>query len=121
MLGVGCKTLSVDMGRSARLGEPWAGGAGVGRLLALVMAAFRTCESVGLMPHARHGGSGVWALAACGSKFTGIGFEKLQMVQTHVAVVIGGGSVGGRYALSLRAGDAESVLDGEAALDKARP
>lgn len=51
------------------------------------MAAFRTCVSVGLIPHARHGGRGVWAFAMVGSKFEGTGFGKLQMVQTQVALL----------------------------------
>lgn len=57
-----------------------------------------------------------------GSKLTGIGFEKLHIVHTHVAVVIGGGVDGGRYALSLSPGEALPVLDGEweMALDIAR-
>jgi len=42
------------------------------------------------MPQARQGGSGVWAFAVEGSKLDGTGFEKLQMVQTHVAVLGGG-------------------------------
>jgi len=64
------------------------------RLVALEMAALRTWVRVGLMPQARHGGSGVWALAVVGSKLEGTGFEKVQMVQTQVAVVAGGGSTG---------------------------
>jgi len=63
-------------------------------LAALEIVAFRTCASVGLMPQARHGGSGVWALAVVGSKLEGTGFEKLQMVQTQVAVLAEGGSTG---------------------------
>lgn len=58
--------------------------------------------------------------AAAGSKLTGTGFEKLHIVQTQCAVVTGGGSDGGLYALSLRAGEAESVLEGDAACDMAR-
>ena len=64
-------------------------------LVALDMDAFRTCARVGLMPHARQGGSGVWALAVPGTKLDGTGFEKLQIVQTHVAVLAGVGSIGG--------------------------
>jgi hypothetical protein len=63
-------------------------------LVALDIAAFRTCVRVGLIPHARHGGRGVWALAVVGSKLEGTGFEKVQMVQTHVAVLVGGGPAG---------------------------
>ena len=68
---------------------------GAALLLAFDMAAFRTWASVGLIPQARHGGRGVCALAAAGSKFEGTGFEKLQMVQTQVAVLTAGGSVDG--------------------------
>ena len=64
-------------------------------LVALDILAFRTCARVGLMPHARQGGSGVWALAVPGTKLDGTRFEKLQMVQTHVAVLAGLGSTGG--------------------------
>ncbi len=53
------------------------------------------CGKVGLMPQARQGGRGVWAFAVDGSKFDGTGFEKLQMVQTQVAVAEGGVSGGG--------------------------
>ena len=77
-------------------------GEGEGRLLAFVMAAFSTCAKVGLIPQARHGGRGVWAFAAVGSKFKGTGLEKLQMVHTHVADVTDGGSGGGRGDLSTR-------------------
>lgn len=70
-------------------------GEGDERLLAFVIAAFSTCAKVGLIPQARHGGRGVWAFAAAGSKFEGTGLEKLHMVQTHVADVTGsGGSLG---------------------------
>lgn len=57
---------------------------GEGRFCALEMAAFKTWVNVGLMPQARHGGRGVWALADVGSKFEGTGFEKLHIVQTQV-------------------------------------
>ncbi len=64
------------------------------RLLAPEIAALRTCDKVGLIPHAKHGGRGVWAFAEVGSKFEGTGFEKLHIVQTHVALVTAGGSGG---------------------------
>lgn len=71
-------------------------GGGTGCLLvALDMVALSTCASVGLIPQARQGGRGVCAVAVEGSKFEGTGFEKLQMVQTQVAVVVGAGSTGG--------------------------
>lgn len=84
------------------------------------MAAFKTCANEGLIPQAKHGGRGVWTFAAAESKLTGIGFEKLHIVHTHVAVVICGGSDGGRYALSPTPGDAVLVLAGEAVVASAR-
>lgn len=63
-------------------------------LVALLMAAFSTCVNAGLMPHAKHGGRGVCAFAAAGSKFEGTGFEKLHIVQTQVAELFGGCSTG---------------------------
>lgn len=63
-----------------------------------------------MIPHARHGGRGVSALAVAGSKFEGTGFEKLQMVHTHVAELAGDGSTGaGLRGLSDR-GTGEEVL-----------
>lgn len=52
--------------------------------------------------------------AVAGSKFDGTGFEKLQIVQTHVAVLAGGGSAGAALSgLSERGnGDAAPLLDG---------
>lgn len=69
------------------------------------------------MPQARHGGSGVCAFTAAGSKLDGTGFEKLQMVQTHVAVLAGDGSTGGGLrGLSDRGtGDAVVLFRGEPA------
>lgn len=84
------KPLLVDksLGRSGR-------GAATGCLLvALLMAALRTWVKAGLIPQARHGGSGVFALAVDGSKFDGTGLEKLQMVQTQVAMLAGEESIG---------------------------
>ncbi len=37
----------------------------------------------------------MWALAVSGTKLDGTGFEKLQIVQTQVAVLAGLGSTGG--------------------------
>ena len=55
------------------------------------------------MPQARQGGSGVCAFAVVGSKLEGTGLGKLQMVQTHVAVLAGGCSTGtARMGLSVR-------------------
>ena len=62
------------------------------RVFAFEMAAFSTCVRVGLMPHARHGGNGVCAVAVVGSKLEGTGLEKLQMTHTQVAAVTGGNS-----------------------------
>lgn len=75
-------------------GDDGATDAGV-RLVALDIAAFSTCASVGLMPQAKHGGNGVWTLAVVGSKLDGTRFEKLQMVQTQVAEAAAGDSEGG--------------------------
>lgn len=63
-------------------------------LVALEIAAFRTWAKVGLIPQARQGGNGVCSLAVVGSKLDGTGLEKLQIVQTHVAVLTGAGSTG---------------------------
>lgn len=79
-------------------------------LVALFMAAFSTWVKAGFIPHARQGGRGVRALAVAGSKFEGTGFEKLQMVHTHVAELAGDGSTGaGRRGLSDR-GTGELLL-----------
>ena len=54
----------------------WAGGwKGPERRETAAMAAFRTCAKGGLIPHARHGGTGVWALAEAASKLDGMGLE----------------------------------------------
>lgn len=58
----------------------------VGRLDMAAMAAFTICTRGGWIPHARHGGSGVFAFATPGSKFEGTGFEKEQIGQIHVAL-----------------------------------
>jgi len=79
-------------------------------LVALFIAAFSTWVKAGLIPHARHGGRGVRALAVAGSKLEGTGFEKLQMVHTHVAELAGDGSAGaGLRGLSDR-GTGEELL-----------
>lgn len=79
-------------------------------LVALLMAALSTWVKAGLMPQARHGGSGVCAFAEAGSKLDGTGFEKLQIVQTQVAELAGEGSTGaGRKGLS-DLGTGEAVL-----------
>lgn len=73
-----------------------------GLFVALEMAALRTWARVGLIPHAKQGGSGVCAFAVAGSKLEGTGFEKLQMVQTHVAELTGASTGGVRPGLSVR-------------------
>lgn len=79
-----------------------------GRLLELVIDAFSTWDKDGLIPQARQGGRGVCAFAAAGSKFEGTGFEKLQIVQTHVAEEAGLGPGGFRGEPSCR-GELEEV------------
>jgi hypothetical protein len=54
------------------------------------IAAFTTWTRGGFMPHARHGGKGVWAFAVAGSKFDGTGFENEQMGQIQVALAVDG-------------------------------
>lgn len=65
------------------------------------MAAFKIWASGGLIPHAKHGGSGVWTLADAASKLEGTGLEYEQIGQTHVAV----------FGLGLPGTDCE-VMDG---------
>lgn len=72
------------------------GGAAGERFAAFAMAAFKTCCSVGLIPHARQGGSGVWMFAVVASKLAGTGLEKLHILQTQVAAVMFWDSLGGR-------------------------
>lgn len=80
-------------------------------LVALLIAAFNTWVRAGLIPQARHGGRGVWAFAVEGSKFDGTGFEKLHIVQTHVAAPPSDASTGaGRKGLSVRGAGDELLL-----------
>lgn len=70
----------------------WAGdgaevGKGGSRLVAALIAAFRTVVNGGLMPHARQGGRCVAALAVAGSKFEGTGFENVHIGQIQVALM----------------------------------
>lgn len=95
-------------------------GDGEGRLLAFDIAAFRTWLKVGLIPQARQGARGVWALAVVGSKLEGTGLEKLQIVQTQVAAVTVGGSAGGLYAPSECPGEPGALLDAFDALERTR-
>jgi len=55
-------------------------------LLSAAIAALTTWSSGGFIPHARHGGSGVCAFTAEGSKLEGTGFENEHIGQTHVAL-----------------------------------
>lgn len=66
------------------------------------------------MPQARHGGNSVRSPVVAASKLEGRGFEKLQIGQTHVALLAGVGSCGGRWkGLSRRRdGDAVALLEG---------
>lgn len=52
------------------------------------MVAFKIVVSGGLIPHARHGGSDVEAVAAAGSKLEGTGLENEHMGQTQVAFTL---------------------------------
>lgn len=61
-------------------------GKGESRLAAALIAAFKTVIKGGLIPHARHGGKWVVAVAVAGSKFEGTGFEKEQIGQIQVAL-----------------------------------
>ena len=68
-------------------------------------AAFRTVANGGLMPQARHGGSGKASVAIVGSKFEGTGFEKEQMGHTQVPLTTGAGAgetAGARIGLAER-------------------
>jgi hypothetical protein len=79
-------------------------------LATLDIVAFKTCVRVGLIPQARHGGSGVCTFAVVGSKLEGTGFEKLQIVHTHVAVLSVGGSTGDARIPPSSCVDGEDVL-----------
>jgi hypothetical protein len=63
-------------GADGRAGDP--------RFAAAAIDAFSIVASGGLIPHARHGGSGVEAVAVAGSKLDGTGFEKEQIGHTQV-------------------------------------
>lgn len=53
------------------------------------MAALSTVANGGLMPQARHGGSGKASVAIVGSKLDGTGLEKEHMGQTQVPTTAG--------------------------------
>lgn len=74
------------MGASGRE-EAGSKGTLAGRLDIAAIEAFVIWTSGGFIPQARHGGSGVFALAVAGSKLTGTGLEKEQMGHIHVALV----------------------------------
>ncbi len=93
----------------------WLGAGEACRPVALAMAAFRTCGKDGLMPQLKHGGIGVFDVADAGSKFDDTGFEKEQIVQTHVAVLE---LESVKYELGPRfIGDAVELRDGECAVN----
>lgn len=61
------------------------------RLALAVTAALSTVANGGLMPQAKHGGSGKASVAIVGSKFEGTGLENEQMGQTQVPLTTGAG------------------------------
>ena len=68
-------------------------------------AAFSTRENDGLIPQARHGGSGKVSVAMVGSKLEGTGLEKEQIGHTQVPAIRGKGTgvaVEGRNGLEER-------------------
>ena len=67
------------------------GGPGAGLFDMAAMAALTTCTVGGLMPQARHGGTGVRE-AKAGSKLEGTGFEKEHIGHTQVALGAGAGA-----------------------------
>jgi len=87
---------------------------GAGRLLALDIAAFKTRLYGGLIPHAKHGGSGVCSGGVAGSKLEGTGFEKEQIGHIQVASRVGVGFAAGRWkGLSVRSdGDEVALREG---------
>jgi hypothetical protein len=89
-------------------------GDGGGRFAALEIAAFRTRASGGFIPQAKHGASGLCALAVAGSKFAGTGFEKEHIGHIQVAELEGEGSGVGRWKPPSEPGKGEAVvlLDG---------
>lgn len=124
---VGASSHTSELGREAS-GRPLMGiGALIGDeegnlFVALEIAAFNTWARGGLMPHAKHGASGVWALAVAGSKFEGTGLEKEHIGHIHVPALIGDDSAVGRWnGLSARdSGDAVALLEGVARLVRLR-
>ena len=80
------------------------------------MAAFSTCVNGGLIPQAKHGGTGVCALAVDGSKFVGNGFEKEQIGHIQVlgleSVLFEADAKGVRGLSPRGTGDAVELRDG---------
>lgn len=71
------------------------------RFVTAEIAALRTVVKGGFIPHARHGGKFVDAVAVEGSKFDGTGFEKEHIEQIHVALTgCGDGDFCGRSCAS---------------------
>jgi len=75
----------------------------------LAIAALTTFTYGGLMPHARHGGIGVFSLDIDGSKCKGIGLEKEQIGQIQVAL---GGIRGAVELLALKLPEPAPPADG---------
>jgi hypothetical protein len=79
--------LSFPVGVFSSGANELAPGKGGSRLAAAVIAAFNTVVKGGLMPHARHGGRLVVAVAVAGSKLEGTGLEKVHIGQIQVALI----------------------------------
>lgn len=79
------------------------------------MAALIRWTNGGFSPQAKHGGSGVLALATAGSKLEGTGLEKEHIGHIHVAAVVGGGGGAGRSGLPRRGGVDVGLKVGEGA------
>lgn len=60
-------------------------GSAIARFVAAAIADLRIVVKGGFIPHAKHGGNGVEAVAVVGSKFEGTGLEKEHIEQTQVA------------------------------------
>ena len=60
-------------------------GSAIARFVAAAIADLRIVVKGGFIPHAKHGGNGVEAVAVVGSKLEGTGLEKEHIEQTQVA------------------------------------
>lgn len=78
--------LGVELPEACRLDEPLYS-LPESRLEMLAMAAFTTWRYGGLMPHAKHGGIGVFALDSTGSKLDGTGLENEHIGHIQVALL----------------------------------